>query len=94
MLSRATRAIRSTTAWVIALALLAPAAVSARQGPTAPAHDAASAQALLQRYCLACHTAAREARGLVPVAFERLDSGDVGPTPRCGSRSSASCGSA
>ena len=78
MLSRATRAIRSTTAWVIALALLAPAVVSARQGPTAPEHDAASAQALLQRYCLACHTAAREARGLVPVAFERLDSGDVG----------------
>ena len=78
MLSRATRAIRWTTAWVIAVAALAPPAVSARQGPTARADDAASAQALLQRYCLACHTSVREARGLVPVAFDRLDAGDVG----------------
>ena len=77
MPSRVTRAIRWTIAWVIALALLAPAAVSAGQGTAAPPHDAASAQALLQRYCLACHTAAREERGLVPAAFDGLDAGDV-----------------
>ena len=77
MLSTVTRAIGRTTAFVIALAVLVPPAASARQKPASP-HDADAAQALLQRYCLACHTAAREARGLVPVAFDRLDAGDVG----------------
>ncbi len=77
MLSRAKRAIRGTAVRIIGLAVLAPVSVSAQGSATAP-YDAASAQALLQRYCLACHTAAREARGLVPVAFERLDAGDVG----------------
>ena len=74
MLSRAMPAIRQVGVCAFALAALAP--VSA-QGPAAP-YDAASAQALVQRYCLACHTAAREARGLVPVAFDGLDAGDVG----------------
>ena len=78
MLSRATRAIRRTAVWIIALAGLATMPVSARQGPAVPPHDAASAQALLQGYCLACHTEAREARGLVPVAFDGLDAADVG----------------
>ena len=65
----------------IALAALALSPVSATvraQDSVPTAYDAASAEALLQRYCLACHTAAREARGLVPVAFEGLDPGDVG----------------
>ena len=60
----------------MALAVLAPMTVLA-QGPAAVPYDAASAQALLERYCLACHIAAREARGLVPVAFDGLDAGDV-----------------
>ena len=75
MLSRAMPAIRRVGVCSIAVAALAPMTVSA-QG-SAP-YDADSAQALLQRYCLACHTAAREARGLVPVAFDGLDAGDVG----------------
>ena len=71
-------AIRQAVVWaVVALAALAPMTVSA-QGSAAAAYDADSAQALLQRYCLACHTAAREARGLVPVAFDGLDAADVG----------------
>ena len=74
MLSRAMPAIRLVG--VCAFALAALVSVSA-QGPAAP-YDAASAQALVQRYCLACHTEAREARGLVPVAFDGLDAGDVG----------------
>ena len=78
MLSRATRTIRRTAAGVIALAALAPPAVSAGQSASAAPHDAASAQALLQRYCLACHTGAREASGLVPVGFDQLDAADVG----------------
>ena len=78
MLSRATRTIRQTALGVIALAALAPPAVSAGQSAAAPPHDAASAQALLQRYCLACHTGAREASGLVPVGFDQLDAADVG----------------
>ena len=75
MLSRATRVIRLAAA--AALAALAPMAVSA-QGSAATPHDPATARALLQRYCLACHTEAREARGLVPVAFDRLDAADLG----------------
>ena len=75
--SKTTRAIRRSAAWAIVLAALAPIPVSAGQG-SASAYDAASAHALLQRYCLACHTAAREARGLVPVAFDGLDAADVG----------------
>ena len=74
MLRRATRALSGA----VLVALLAPTPVSAGQGPAAAAYDAASAEALVQRYCLACHTAAREARGLVPVAFERLDAADLG----------------
>ncbi len=78
MLSRAMPAIRQVVGvCAIALAALAPMSVSA-QGPVAAPYDADSAQGLLQRYCLACHTAAREARGLVPVAFDGLDAGDVG----------------
>ena len=78
MLSRAMPAIRQVVGvCAVALAALAPMSVSA-QGPAAAPYDADSAQALLQRYCLACHTAAREARGLVPVAFDGLDAGDVG----------------
>ena len=69
-------AIRQAVVWAVALAALAPMTVWA-QG-SAAAYDADSAQALLQRYCLACHTTAREARGLVPVAFDGLDAGDVG----------------
>ena len=75
MRRRATRALKSGT---VLVALLAPPPASAGQGPSAAAYDAASAEALVQRYCLACHTAAREARGLVPVAFERLDAADLG----------------
>ena len=75
MLPRVTRAFRIGAAW---LALLAPASASAGQGPAAAAYDAASAEALVQRYCLACHTAAREERGLVPVAFDGLDAADLG----------------
>ena len=78
MLLKAARAIRRTAVWTVALAGLATMPVSARQGPAVPPHDAASAQALLQGYCLACHTEAREARGLVPVAFDGLDAADVG----------------
>ena len=75
MLPRATRALKIGAA---GLALLAPMSASAGQGPAAAAYDAASAEALVQRYCLACHTAAREARGLVPVAFDGLDAADLG----------------
>ncbi len=75
--STRTRAVRRSAVWALALAVSTPLAVSAGQGPTST-YDAPSAQALLQRYCLACHTAAREARGLVPVAFDGLDAGDVG----------------
>ena len=74
--SRASWPIQWAYAWGIGLAALAPVSVSA-QGPAAAPYDAASADALVQRYCLACHTAAREARGLVPVAFDGLDAGDV-----------------
>ena len=74
MLPQATRALRSGA---MSLALLVPALALAGQGPAA-AYGPASADALVQRYCLACHTAAREARGLVPVAFDRLDAADVG----------------
>ena len=74
--SRASWPIQWAFAWGIGLAALAPVSVSA-QGPAAAPYDAASADALVQRYCLACHTAAREARGLVPVAFDGLDAGDV-----------------
>ena len=78
MLSRAMPAIRQMVGvCAIVLAALAPMTVSARGSAPAP-YDADSAQALLERYCLACHTAAREARGLVPVAFDGLDAGDVG----------------
>ena len=76
MLSRATPVIRQAGVWAIALAFLAPMTLSA-QGSTPAPYDADSAQALIERYCLACHTAAREARGLVPVAFAGLDAGDV-----------------
>ena len=75
MLPRATRALKIGAA---GLALLVPMSASAGQGPAAAAYDAASAEALVQRYCLACHTAAREARGLVPVAFDGLDAADLG----------------
>ncbi len=77
MLSRALPATRQVGVWAVALAVLAPMTVSA-QGSAAVPYDADSARALLQRYCLACHTEAREARGLVPVAFDGLDAGDVG----------------
>ena len=78
MLSRATPAVRQAGAWAVALALLAPITLSAQGSAPAPApYDADSAQVLIERYCLACHTAAREARGLVPVAFAGLDAGDV-----------------
>ena len=69
------RALNRGAVW---LALLAPMPAAAGQGPAAAAHDAASAEVLVQRYCLACHTAAREARGLVPVAFDGLDAADLG----------------
>ena len=78
MLSRASPAVRQAGAWAVALALLAPITLSAQGSAPAPApYDADSAQVLIERYCLACHTAAREARGLVPVAFAGLDAGDV-----------------
>ncbi len=78
MLSRATPAIRQAGVWAVALAFLAPMTLSAQGSAPAP-YDADSAQAVIERYCLACHTAAREARGLVPVAFDGLDAGDVEP---------------
>ena len=77
MQSRTRRAVRGAVAWLVGLAVLVPVSVSA-QGTASAAYDAASAQALVERYCLACHTAAREARGLVPVAFEGLDAADLG----------------
>ena len=76
MLSRPTRSVRRVVVWVVGLAVLAPMTASAQASGVA-VYDAASAQALVERYCLACHTAAREARGLVPVAFDGLDAGDV-----------------
>ena len=75
MMSKAMPSIRQVGVCAVALAALAPT-VSAQGSAPAP-YDAGSAQALLERYCLACHTEAREARGLVPVAFDGLDAGDV-----------------
>ena len=39
---------------------------------------AAEHQALVQRYCLTCHTEARRDQGLAPIALEGLDLADVG----------------
>ncbi len=71
-----TRTIRRAALSAVALAVASGASVSAGQAP-AP-YDARAAEVLVQRYCLACHTEAREARGLVPVAFDGLDAGDLG----------------
>ena len=83
MQSRVTRALRRAAgaAGTIALAVVVAPAAVAGQGPAGAGYGAAAAQALVQRYCLACHTAAREARGLVPAAFDRLDARDVGAAP-------------
>ena len=77
---------------VLALAVLACVAtnVAATRGAgVAPAPQTAEAshaeatrhEALLQRYCLTCHTEARRDQGLVPVALEGLDLSDVGADP-------------
>ena len=37
-----------------------------------------SAQVLIERYCVGCHSDQRVEQGLVPVSFSELDAGDVG----------------
>jgi mono/diheme cytochrome c family protein len=48
--------------------------------PSTP--DATQARALLDRYCVGCHSEAGRARGAVPVALERVDLTDVGANAR------------
>jgi hypothetical protein len=59
-------------------ALLLQASASARQPPATGTPHADSHRALLDTYCLACHTDRRVAQGAAPVSFEHLDTTDVG----------------
>ena len=77
---------RLVTVWlagcgvVLAASGLPHARVGAEQRPTevrAPAASQAQ-RALLDRYCVTCHNERLLAQGTVPVAFEDLDTGDVG----------------
>ncbi|MCY4026501.1 MAG: c-type cytochrome, partial [Acidobacteria bacterium] len=76
------------TVAVPVLALLAAAGPAGAQttNPLPAAAGAAgtataSGQALLDRYCVACHNEPMHERGAVPFAFDALDVADVGADP-------------
>ena len=49
---------------------------AAQQAPSSPA--SASHKALLDRYCLTCHTQRLKERGTVPIALDTLDLTQIG----------------
>ena len=63
------------TAAALLFAALAGAQPLTGEKRSATAH---ASQALLERYCLRCHSEQRLAEGLVPVSFSQLDLNDVG----------------
>jgi len=73
------------SAWLVVVAVLAlcPGTAGHRvsaaspQAAAAPAITAAGERAVLQRYCLTCHTQAMKDRGRVPIAFDTLDTSQV-----------------
>ncbi len=56
---------------------IGPATAHAPQVTETDEAEAARHQALVQRYCLACHTEARREQGLVPIALDGLELSDV-----------------
>jgi mono/diheme cytochrome c family protein len=55
---------------------VAPVRVAAQVSPSAP--TLTPQRALLDKYCLTCHTAAAKSRGAVPVALDGLNLTDIG----------------
>src|SRR5262245_34091022 len=53
------------------------AALLATAPPALPPQAVAPQRALLDRYCVACHTEQAKARGAVPVALDNLDLADI-----------------
>ena len=77
MSSRATDGVLTSAAAVVAVLL--PGLVVAQSLNTAEQSATALApQALLDRYCISCHSDQRLEQGLVPVSFSQLDVSDVG----------------
>ncbi len=74
---------------LVSLAAAAPARAQTTNTPPAAARAAgagnptatAPQQALLDRYCVACHNGPMHDRGAVPFAFDGLDVADVGADP-------------
>src|SRR5262245_211439 len=73
----------SPAAGILAVCLTAPplgwSTHAAQQA--APPSASASQQALLDRYCLTCHTQRLKERGTVPIALDNLDITQVGAHP-------------
>ena len=69
-----------TAGWLVLVGTGAYAQAAGPQLPPsrAPAESASSQDALLERYCLACHNERLYARGTVPASFEDLTLADVG----------------
>ena len=71
------RRIVAATGWLVVAGAFAYVPTAAGQG-TARGPASPAPQALLDEYCLTCHTDRLVAQGTVPVSFERLDPHDVG----------------
>jgi mono/diheme cytochrome c family protein len=77
------RARVSPAAGILAVCLIAlPLAWSTNAAQqAAPPSASTSHQALLDRYCLTCHTQRLKERGTVPIALDNLDITQVGANP-------------
>ena len=78
---------QSKALWAIVATILAGIAVSVSAGSSQASSSQAPQRAVLEKYCVTCHSQAAKDKGLVPVALDKLDLSHIGSDAESISRS-------